>query len=240
MVSSPDGSHHEIHHSGPKSQGPLGLPLLRAWAPSNEPDCSTILDLDDPDHARPPGRPVGLMCRRRGRQRRLLERCSSTTRRIRSGRSRRRSGRRTRPASCCRSIRRTSSSRRRRRGRSSSGCRPGSGSTDPWQPLQASATLDTVTSTVVATPTSLTFTLDDGTSFSCDGPGTPYDPTRDPADQQSDLHPHLRASRPVVVTATVTYTTTWTATTGAGGDLDDLTRTTTIPITVEEAQALIH
>ena len=112
--------------------------------------------------------------------------------------------------------------------------------TDPWQPLQASATLDTVTSTVVATPTSLTFTLDDGTSFTCDGPGTPYDTTRDPADQQSTCTHTFERSGAVVVTATVTYATHWTANTGVGGDLDDLARTTTVPITVEEAQAVIH
>ncbi len=112
--------------------------------------------------------------------------------------------------------------------------------TDPWQPLQASATLDTVTSTVVATPKALTFTLDDGTSFSCDGPGTPYDPTRDPADQQSACTYTFERSGSTSVTATITYGTTWTATTGVGGLLDDVTRASSIALSIEEAQAVIH
>ena len=112
--------------------------------------------------------------------------------------------------------------------------------TDPWQPKQASATLDTVTSTVVATPTSLTFTLDDGTSFSCDGPGTPYETARDPAGQVSSCTHLFERSGAVTVTATVTYAVHWTANTDPGGDLDDLTRTSTLPLTIEEAQAVIH
>ena len=112
--------------------------------------------------------------------------------------------------------------------------------TEPWQPLQASATLDTVTSTVVATPRTLTFTFDDGTTFTCDGPGTRYDTTRDPADQQSDCTHTFERAGSTVVTATITYATAWTATTGVGGTRDDLTRTTTIPIVIAEAQAVIH
>lgn len=112
--------------------------------------------------------------------------------------------------------------------------------TDPWEPLRASATLDTVTSTVVATPTSMTFTLDDGTAFSCDGPGTPYDTTRDPAEQQSDCTHTFERSGSTLVTATITYATSWTATTGVGGDLDDVTRTTSLPLTIREAQAVIR
>ncbi len=112
--------------------------------------------------------------------------------------------------------------------------------TDPWQPLRASATLDTVTSTVIATPKALTFTLDDGTIFTCIGPGTPYDTSRDPAEQHSDCTHTFERSGTAAVTATITYATTWTATTGAGGNLDDVTRTTTLALTVEQAQAVIH
>ena len=111
---------------------------------------------------------------------------------------------------------------------------------DPWEPLQASATLDTVTSTVIATPTTLSFTLDDGTSFSCDAPGTPYDTTRDPAGQHSTCTHTVERNGHATVTATVTDAVHWTATIGPGGDLDDLTRATTIPLTIQEAQALIN
>ncbi len=42
------------------------------------------------------------------------------------------------------------------------------------------------------------------------------------------------------MTATVTYATGWTATTGDGEPLDELTRATTVAVTVVEAQALIR
>ena len=41
------------------------------------------------------------------------------------------------------------------------------------------------------------------------------------------------------VTVTVTFAATWTATTGAGGPLGALTRTTTVPVRVVEVQAVI-
>jgi hypothetical protein len=42
------------------------------------------------------------------------------------------------------------------------------------------------------------------------------------------------------VTATVVYTIGWVASTGPGGDLGELTRSTTVPVRVMEAQALIR
>jgi len=111
---------------------------------------------------------------------------------------------------------------------------------DPWQPLQASATLDGVTATVTARPTSVDWLLGDGTTVQCDGPGRPYDPSVAPEAQQTTCSHTFQQRGQFVVTATVSYTTSWTATTGDGGVLDPVTRTAGVPVIVDEAQALIH
>jgi hypothetical protein len=87
--------------------------------------------------------------------------------------------------------------------------------------------------------------MGDGTTVSC-GPGSAYDPARPPADQGSDCtHVYGRASTGLPggaysVSATVTYEVGWSSSTGSGGSLGGLTRTTTVPVTVTEAQALIR
>ena len=111
---------------------------------------------------------------------------------------------------------------------------------DPWTPIQASATLDGVTATVTAVPQSITWDLGDGTSITCEGPGTPYDTTRSPADQRSDCTFTFQRRGPRTVTATVTYVTGWTATTGDAEPLDAITRAAAVPVAVVEAQALIR
>ena len=102
-----------------------------------------------------------------------------------------------------------------------------------------------VAATVTATPVEVVWDTGDGTTTTCDA-GTPYDPTRPPADQRSGCtHVFTRTSagRPggtYAVTATVTYEVTWSASTGGAGTLGTLTRSTTIPVRVVEAQALIR
>ncbi|MDZ7733736.1 MAG: hypothetical protein U5R31_12270 [Acidimicrobiia bacterium] len=67
----------------------------------------------------------------------------------------------------------------------------------------------------------------------------------EPARTESDCtHTYQRSSRhepdgTYAAEATVTYEITWSATTGEGGDLGTLARSTTIPVTVQEAQALV-
>ena len=115
----------------------------------------------------------------------------------------------------------------------------------PWGPVSATAAVGAVTATVTATPVEVVWDMGDGTTTTCDA-GTPYDPTRPPAGQHSGCtHVFTRTSagRPggtYAVTATVTYEVTWSATTGGSGALGTLTRSTTIPVRVTEAQALIR
>ena len=111
---------------------------------------------------------------------------------------------------------------------------------DSWQPLRASATLDGITSTVTARPTSVTWLLGDGTSVRCDGPGTPYDTSRSADDQHTTCSHTFESRGQFSLTATVAYDTTWIATTGGGGVLDPIARTATVAVIVQEAQALIH
>jgi hypothetical protein len=111
---------------------------------------------------------------------------------------------------------------------------------DPWVTLRASATLGGVTATVTATPTSVVWDLGDGSTVTCDGPGTAYDQARVPEAQQTDCAHIFQRNGLHPLTATVTYTTGWTATTGDAEPLDPITRSSTTTITVNEAQALIR
>jgi hypothetical protein len=117
---------------------------------------------------------------------------------------------------------------------------------DPWVPLTASATLGGVTATVTATPVEVEWQAGDGTSaFVCAGPGVAFAP--DHPDQVPTCS-HTYTDRSTVdhpdgtfaLTATVTYEVAWTATNGEAGDLEPLTRTSTVPIVVHEAQAVIE
>ena len=116
----------------------------------------------------------------------------------------------------------------------------------PWGPQQASASVAGVTSTVTATPTTVTWDLGDGTHLTCHGPGTAFDPTRPAATQHPDCThtytqpSHTRPGGTYPLSATITYRASWQASTGTGGDLGTLTRTSATTTTVHEAQALIH
>jgi hypothetical protein len=114
-----------------------------------------------------------------------------------------------------------------------------------WGPASASASIGAVSSTVTASPVSATWEMGDGTTVTCDA-GVPYDPAR-PADAQASpcRHTFTTASRyaeggTFPVTVTVTYAVSWTATTGAGGPLEGVSRSTTVPVVVQEAQAVIR
>jgi hypothetical protein len=114
-----------------------------------------------------------------------------------------------------------------------------------WQDAEATASVGVVTSTVRARPVRATWDLGDGTTLTC-GPGTAYDPARTPEAQASDCtHVFTRDSRgrsggAYDVRVTVTYEVSWEASTGAGGELAEVTRTTTVPVIVQEAQALVR
>jgi hypothetical protein len=114
-----------------------------------------------------------------------------------------------------------------------------------WQDAEATASVGSVSSTVRARPVEATWTFGDGTTLTC-AAGTPYDPALAPEAQSSDCtHVFTRDSRHTAdgayqVQVAVTYEVSWEASTGAGGALADLTRTATVSVVVQEAQALVR
>jgi hypothetical protein len=116
---------------------------------------------------------------------------------------------------------------------------------DIWQPNSSSASAGSVTATVTATPTRTLWDMGNGDTVACDGPGVPYDPSRDDAAQSttcSYTYRHSsagRAGNAYLVTATVEWQLEWTVT-GApgGGALPGLTTSTSTEVLVGEVQAL--
>ena len=115
-----------------------------------------------------------------------------------------------------------------------------------WEPRSASATLGGVTAEVTATPSTITWSTGDGRApFTCNGPGEVYDehhPDRIShcSHTYRDRSTTAGPNATFALTATITYTVHWQATNGEAGDLEPVTRTTTIPMLVREAQAVIE
>jgi hypothetical protein len=115
-----------------------------------------------------------------------------------------------------------------------------------WAPAAAAARVTGVTATVTASPQFVEWSLGDGHTFTCRGPGISYDASKNPDQQTSNCsHTYDRPSytQPdgaYPVTATVTYAVTWQATDGTGADLGPVTRAATAPVHVVEVQAVIN
>ena len=112
-----------------------------------------------------------------------------------------------------------------------------------WQPVSATATLGAVSATVTATPTQVVFDPGDGSApITCTGPGPAFDAAQ--PDATSDCaHTYQRRTpdgTTLDLTATITYDVAWTATDGTGDTLDPVTRTSTVALTINEAQALVR
>jgi hypothetical protein len=84
-----------------------------------------------------------------------------------------------------------------------------------WRTLSASATAGPVTTTAVATPTRVVWDMGDGSTVTCDGPGTPYDPST--PDASTDCSYTWPAPGSYQVTATVYWSVAWTAQGAPGG-----------------------
>ncbi len=114
-----------------------------------------------------------------------------------------------------------------------------------WRTHSKSASAGGVTATVTATPRRVIWDLGNGHTVTCDGPGTPYDPSRSSKEQATDCaytYRHSSAGRPgdaYRVTATVEWEVGWSAlgATG-GGPLPALFTSTPVSVRVAELQAL--
>lgn len=112
-----------------------------------------------------------------------------------------------------------------------------------WQTFSATATLGGVSATVTATPTQVVWDPGDGSApITCDGPGTAFDPARPGAVSDcSHIYRRRTASGAEhALTATITYDVAWTATDGSSDVLDPVTRTSTVAVAVDEAQAIVR
>jgi hypothetical protein len=112
-----------------------------------------------------------------------------------------------------------------------------------WGPVSATASVPGVSVTATATPTSVTWSMGDGSTVTCTGAGTPFWAGGDPKAPSPDCgHTYRTSSATQVgqafpVAATVQWTVTW-AGAGQGGTFPGLTTTGNAAFRVAEAQAL--
>ena len=116
-----------------------------------------------------------------------------------------------------------------------------------WAPVTESASAGGASVTATATPVSMTWSMGDGGSVTCRGPGTPY--PSDPA-----AHPPLSSptcgwtyerpsattqARSFPVTATVDWQVAWSGTGNSGGTFPNLRTSSGTQVQVTEVQALV-
>jgi hypothetical protein len=122
-----------------------------------------------------------------------------------------------------------------------------------WHSFRATATAGGVSATAVATPDSVSWSMGDGHTVVCGGPGMPYQPTLSVDAQTTDCsytYAESSAGQPsgndgdpndgaFNVTATITWTVSWVSTgvTG-GGPLPPLRTSSTVPVRVEQVESV--
>jgi hypothetical protein len=112
-----------------------------------------------------------------------------------------------------------------------------------WAPVSATASVPGESVTATASPMSVTWSLGDGSTVVCNGPGTPYAAGGDPAAPSPDCgHTYARSSAGepggvFVVSATVSWGVSWTGG-GQSGTLPALTTTSSAQLRVGESQAI--
>lgn len=114
---------------------------------------------------------------------------------------------------------------------------------DGFRPVSATASVPGVSVTATAAPTSVVWSMGDGSTVTCIGAGTPYTAGTDPKASSPDCgHVYRRSSasqagQAFPVTATVHWTVTWSGA-GQGGTFPNMTTTGTADFRVAESQAL--
>jgi hypothetical protein len=115
-----------------------------------------------------------------------------------------------------------------------------------WQPLTATAAIPGLSATVTATPVRTRWDMgDDSDEVVCDGPGMPFDFSRDENEQHTDcshIYQWGSADQPggaYTITGFIDWELHWTATNGAGGALADTSRGTSIDVHAAEIEASI-
>lgn len=112
-----------------------------------------------------------------------------------------------------------------------------------WHPITATAAVPGESVTATATPISVTWSLGDGTTIVCQGPGTPYtaaDAPNAPSPTCGHTYATSSAGQPnnaFVVTATVSWTVAW-AGGGQTGTVPTLNNAATTALRVADVEAL--
>lgn len=107
-----------------------------------------------------------------------------------------------------------------------------------WAEVSATASVPGVSVTAVATPKSVSWSMGDGGSITCDGPGTAFTTGDDPAAESPDCgYTYTTPSELFEVSATVEWTVTWSGA-GQSGVFPGLTTSSSTQVRVVESQAL--
>lgn len=111
-------------------------------------------------------------------------------------------------------------------------------------PVSNGASQGPLSVTVTAKVASIHWDMGDGSTFSCDNPGTPYEDRFGKSDSPNCGYHYEQTSADqpggsYAVTATSHWEVTWTANTGASGSIR-LTRTATTQLRIGEAQVLVQ
>ena len=123
---------------------------------------------------------------------------------------------------------------------------------ETWHSFRETASAGGVSATAIAVPDTVTWSMGDGHTVVCGGPGIPYQPEIFDAPQTTDCsYAYIKSSAgqpspdgdsndgAYNVTATITWTVSWSATgvTG-GGTLPPLQTSSTVPVRVEQVESV--
>ncbi|TCB91630.1 hypothetical protein E0H26_25435 [Micromonospora zingiberis] len=114
-----------------------------------------------------------------------------------------------------------------------------------WRSQSATASVPGVSVTATARPVEATWSMGDGATVTCAGPGTAWSSGTDPAKASPDCgHVYRRSSAAALggryaVTVTVTWEVTW-AGAGQSGTVPGLTTTGQVQARVQESQAVVR
>lgn len=118
-----------------------------------------------------------------------------------------------------------------------------------WDAESVSAELGSTSLTVTAAPARTVWTMGDGTTVECEGPGTPFDAATHDADSESPDCGHVYTSASDTpdatgeaartVTVHVLWDTEWNLSNGDSGALDGLVSTSEVDLTVRESHGLV-
>lgn len=121
-----------------------------------------------------------------------------------------------------------------------------------WHAFRATATAGGVTATATAVPEAVSWSMGDGHTVVCNGPGTPYQVGISPSAQSTNCsyrYPRSSAGEPspdgdpnngaFTVVSTISWSVTWSATGAAGGGaLPPLRTSSTAHVRVEQVESI--